>query len=37
MLYSDKLVEIIAEGYKSLAPIYNFLIKAEIKVDKSQQ
>jgi len=34
LLYSDKLSATIAEGYKILAPIYNFLIKAEEQIDK---
>jgi len=29
LLYSNKLASVVAEGYKTLAPIYNFLIKAE--------
>ncbi len=29
LLYSDELSATVAEGYKILAPIYNFLIKAE--------
>lgn len=31
LLYSKKLPDTVAEGYKLLAPIYNFLIKAEDK------
>lgn len=31
LLYSDKLSSIVADGYKTLAPIYNFLIKAEAR------
>lgn len=34
LLYSDKLLTTVAEGYKMLAPIYNFLIKAEEKIKK---
>jgi len=29
VLYSDKLADIVAEGFKTLAPIYNFLMRAE--------
>ena len=29
LLFSDKLAATVAEGFKTLAPIYNFLIKAE--------
>lgn len=29
LLYSDRLTGMVAEGYKSLAPIYHFLMKAE--------
>jgi uncharacterized protein (DUF2461 family) len=33
LLYSDKLSSTIAEGYKTLAPIYSFLVKAEERIN----
>jgi len=33
LLYSDKLPATVADGYKILAPIYHFLIKAEENIN----
>ncbi len=34
LLYSDGLAAVVAEGYRTLAPIYQFLMKAEERVIK---
>lgn len=36
LLYSDKLFTTVAEGYKILAPVYHFLIKAEESMSEDQ-